>query len=71
MQKANPSFGREGYTIEGSFSTDGSLAEVIIDAEVDSNEFKFVAQGRLTRRLPFLRSYFKENNPYGFTGCFS
>lgn len=61
VMKPNPSFGREGYTIEGSFRTEGSLAEVIGDAEVDSNEFKFVAQGRLTEEdFLFLRSYFKE-----------
>ena len=61
VMKPNPSFGREGYTIEGSFRTEASLAEVIGDAEVDSNEFKFVAQGRLTEEdFLFLRSYFKE-----------
>ena len=61
VMKPNPSFGREGYTIEGSFRTLSSTPELTGALEDQSNESRFISQGRLTEEdFLFLRDFFKE-----------
>ena len=61
VMKPNPSFGREGYTIEGSFRTLSSTPELTGALEDQYNESRFISQGRLTEEdFLFLRDFFKE-----------
>lgn len=59
--KPNVSFGREGYTIEGIFRSDGSSNDLASSEEGSTGGQRFVAQGRLTEAdFLLLRNYFTE-----------
>lgn len=59
--KPNVSFGREGYTIEGTFRSEGSSNDLLPSEEGSMGGQRFVAQGRLTEAdFLLLRNYFTE-----------
>ena len=59
--KPNVSFGREGYTIEGQYRSEGSSADLLPSEEGLNGSNRFIAQGRLTEAdFLLLRNYFTE-----------